>query len=108
MVMLIFRILNGKHFLVGMIIKNVFLEKKEIFKLAQLNLLSRHLSMQKMEQCNLAVETSSFTDHKFYIVEAFIRHTRKNQKPLFPKLNINNTDWQLFITHFEIPTMWNR
>ena len=59
-------------------------------------------------QCNLAVEANSFSDHKLFIAEISVRLTRKEQKPLFQKLNINKADWNLFISHFEIPAMSNR
>ena len=45
-----------------------------------------------LEQCNLAVEANSFSDHKFFIAEISVRLSRKEQKPLFQKLNINKTD----------------
>ena len=61
-----------------------------------------------LEQCHLVVEANSFSDHKLFIQEISVRLTRKEQKPLFQKLNINKADWQLFISHFEIPTMSNR
>ena len=61
-----------------------------------------------LEQCNLVVEANSFSDHKLFIAEISVRLTRKEQKPLFQKLNINKADWHLFISHFEIPTMSNR
>ena len=54
------------------------------------------------------VEANSFSDHKLFIAEISVRLTRKEQKHLFQKLNINKADWHLFISHFEIPTMSNR
>ena len=54
------------------------------------------------------VEANSFSDHKLFIADIFVRLTRKEQKPLFRTLNINKADWHLFIFHFEIPTMSNR
>ena len=63
---------------------------------------------KSLEQSNLVVEANSFSDHKLFIAEISVRLTRKEQKPLFQKLNINTADWHSFISHFEIPTMSNR
>ena len=60
------------------------------------------------EQCNLAIEANSFSDHKLFIAEISVRLTRKEQKPLFQKLNINKADWNFFISYFEIPEMSHR
>ena len=65
-------------------------------------------SCNNLEQCNLVVEANSFSDHKLFIAEIFVRLTRKEQKHLFQKLNINKADWHFFISHFEITTMSNR
>ena len=61
-----------------------------------------------MEHCNLVVEDNSFSDQKLFIAEISVRLTRKEQNPLFQKLNMNKADRHLFISHFEIPTMSNR
>ena len=61
-----------------------------------------------LEQCNLAVKAKSFSDHKFFIADISVRLPRKKQKPLLQNFNINKADWNLFISHFEIPAMSNR
>ena len=45
-----------------------------------------------LEQCDLVVEANFFSDHKLFIAEISVRLTRKEQKPLFQKLNINKAD----------------
>ena len=51
-----------------------------------------------LEKYNLAVETNSFSEHNLFVAEISVRLTKKEQKPLFQKLNINKADWNLLIS----------